>query len=107
MWTFFISFGLARRNLGVVCTEAEDEKAALEKVDRLGLNPGGEAAIGRVPPETLELPRDRLLSPEEMRRQGFESRRDKPEVDYLEFMEGATLVCRACNEGRCSTHKKQ
>ena len=78
MRTFWISFANDEENLGVFITDAEDEQEALVKAMSNG-DPGGQAIIIDITAasndvstikEVLELGKDRLVTPEELKALG-------------------------------------
>lgn len=111
MRTWFISFAGEGRggNLGVVCTRALTDKAALDWANYLGLNPGGQAAVFPISEnEAEDIGLDRLVSPEELRIMGYRSLSQMDAVEKAEFREQlhrVTCVCEECNVKRSSGKK--
>jgi hypothetical protein len=90
---------------GATVVEADDEKSALAAATLRGLNPGGEAAILFVPPESWDAPGlaamlNRLVGREEMFAMGAVRRADVPQKMRNRFDREATFVCSCCNPPR-------
>lgn len=103
-WISFVASGIAQ---GVVIVEAASPREALERVTRLGQNPGGEAMVVEVPdePDAVEevgmYPRDELLSPEDLLTAGAIRVGDAGEHDPEKGPPvQVTMVCEPCNEAR-------
>ena len=96
---FFISFGTTQGNLGVVIVSAKNPHAALKKVNSLGINPGGEAAMWPCSKsEADKLGRDKLLTRAELSAHGYKSNREVSNEQKKNFMDAAYIVCQSCNE---------
>ena len=66
----YISFADELGFLGAICLEGDlDPIDAIAQTHRMGINPGGEALIVSVP--TMFLPRNRLLSEDELIHSGL------------------------------------
>lgn len=67
---FYLSFATDEYPLGGTLVEAEDASGALVQATQLGLNPGGQAAILRLPkpyvPDTLKKYHNVFVSAEEL-----------------------------------------
>jgi hypothetical protein len=88
---FYLSFADDTGSLGGTIVEAENNMSAVREATRLGINPGGEAAIIRVPepyPPHLLGYLNRLVSREELLRDGGRKLSN----------ECALIVCEECNE---------
>lgn len=105
MTYFYISFASEERGfLGATVVEGKNEKRALRAASRLGLNPGGEAAIFRWPPEDegnaeMRSMLNRLVGKEELLANGGKRKADLSEELQDRFESEAVFVCEACNAG--------
>jgi hypothetical protein len=71
MALWYLSFAAGGRCLGITVVAADDAKGAVKASWRLGLNPGGEIMIIRVPPDRETIPEivsylNRLVPAEEV-----------------------------------------
>ncbi len=107
MKTYWLSFANpgVDGNLGCCIIDAEDEEGALNKVDLLGINPGGEILFILMPdvPEAQEevekWGKNRLISVVELEVDGYDSLSDLTD-DQKEFMDNdpnVTKICEDCN----------
>ena len=103
---WYISFAMDREHggfRGATVVEARDPKSALASATLRGLNPGGEAAILKVPlqyegdPDMLAM-RDRLVGPKEMIARGGRRLADLPPYMKDRFEGEADFVCPTCNQ---------
>lgn len=102
---FYISFATDDGFLGATVVSAINEEEALAKTTRLGLNPGGEAAIVAVPPSmpsegiaemlTYE---NRLVGKAELFSNGAERVGDMTPEHRHALREKTTFVCETCND---------
>lgn len=100
MSEWWISFAGEGHSLGVVIVQAKSAAAALVQTVRLGCNPGGEAMIFELPPgEEVELPRNVLISPQDLQRAGHRKVRDLT-LEQKECLKKHPVsnVCQECNE---------
>lgn len=103
MTYWYISFATDEAFRGATVVAATDAENALATATRLGLNPGGEAAIVEVPPEAegepdMQAMINRLLNKGEMIAQGGTRHGDLPEDMQDAFMDAADIVCEDCNK---------
>lgn len=107
---FYISFASEERGfLGATVVKAADPKRALRTASRLGLNPGGEAAIFRWPPEDegnteMRSMLNRLVGKEELLAGGGKRKADLSEEMQERFDHEAAFVCEMCNAGLPHEH---
>jgi hypothetical protein len=108
-WISFVKEG--QGNVGVCIVDAEDEKAAIAKTLDLGINPGGEAALFKMPndePEAMAevnvLGRDRLIPWQELESLGYKKEKDLDEESpgFSEYINNHPDVSRVCEK-----HNKQ
>jgi hypothetical protein len=92
MKTYWLSFVVDGKNMGVIITDAPDEKAAIRKTWQMGINPGGEVLafertgdLGDTDEEILLLGKDRLISPEELTAQGYKKISELPPEQAFEW----------------------
>lgn len=106
MTYFYISFATDAGFRGATVVEARNAKRAFQKATRLGLNPGGEAAILGLPdgaekdPEAMAGVRrmlNRLCGKDELLSHGAERVADMPKEIQDVFGHVATCVCEKCN----------
>ncbi len=105
---FYISFAMPKAEggfRGATVVEAGNAKSAIAAATLRGLNPGGEAAILEVQgeyegsQEMLSM-RNRLVSREELLRNGGARLGDIPKYMREIFEDSATVVCSCCNPPR-------
>ena len=102
MTYWYISFATDDGFLGATVVEGNSAKSALAAATLRGLNPGGEAAILEVPPESESSPdvvamKNRLVSEAEMLAMGGIKGENLPaEINAVWNME-IDVVCEHCN----------
>jgi|SRR5580698_304006 hypothetical protein len=99
MSTYYISFASDKGFRGVTVVEADDPEDAITVATRLGLNPGGEAAIWEIPATEEEAIKykNRLIGIDELRSNGSTRCGDlQVEVQDAVFQH-AHQVCEECN----------
>lgn len=102
---YYISFATDACFLGATVVMAKDKTGALSEANRLGINPGGEAAILDMPPnlsaaglaEMLSY-RNRLVTKDELLSNGAQRVGDAPCTVQDGFNREATIVCEDCNQ---------
>jgi hypothetical protein len=109
MTYFYISFATKAGFRGATVVEAADSKSALTVATLRGLNPGGEAAILEVPPESESAPdlhamKNRLVGEEEMLAMGGRKGRDLPQEINEAWDHEISVVCELCNAGLPHRH---
>lgn len=109
MKTFWLSFADNKRNRGAIITDAEDERAAVERVNRLGINPGGEVMIFDMTQapggpivalnEINRWRKDSLITPAELDAANYRHLKDLPpdEREAAENHPAVRVVCEDCN----------
>lgn len=105
MTLFYISFATSTEFLGATVVEADGAEHALTVAKERGLNPGGEVAIIRVPPEAESAPdvvaiRNRLADKAEMLAHGGKRHGDLSEQLRNKVEATIDFVCEDCNPGR-------
>ena len=110
MKTWWVSFA-KEKNLGVVIVDAVDEMAGLARINKLGLNPGGEAMIcpmGTSADALAEIAywgKDRLISPAELRAEKYKSLPELSEAERQRVANHpATRICEDCASGKPHGH---
>lgn len=101
---YYISFA-QDRFLGATVVDAVDEADALNTATALNLNPGGEAAIWRVPIDDRTTPfLNRLATKEEVEAAGHLSIGEESPANQRKVMSVAAVVCADCNSGKPHRH---
>lgn len=105
MKLFWVSFANTGGPLGLVITEARDERGALRRINKLGINPGGEAMVFDMSKperrqEVEQLPKDYLMSPVELKRRAIIRFSDVSEeaFEYISRLPGVKVICEDCNK---------
>jgi hypothetical protein len=103
---FYISFATDAGFRGATVVEAANEANAVIVASRLGLNPGGEAAVLAIPADAgaRELAeilsyKNRLVGKDELVANGARKLRDLPGNMQAAIADAATVVCEDCNRG--------
>ena len=103
---FYISFATDAGFRGATVVEASNEANAVIVASRLGLNPGGEAAVLSIPKDAdrAELAeilsyKNRLVAKEELLANGARRLRDLPDNTQDAIESAAVVVCEDCNRG--------
>lgn len=108
MTFFYISFAGDEGFRGATIVAERDIKRALRKTWRLGINPGGEAAILELPEEAESDPKvmeevtrmlNRLVQRGEILAHGGVSMLEQPHELQALFEDDATFVCNRHNRG--------
>lgn len=94
---FWISFADKEGPKGVIIVQATDPIEAINRVNFLKINPGGEAKIMPVrATEAALFPLEKLITLAELEEAGYvRSKKDRG---------NETRICKDCNEGRAHTH---
>ncbi len=96
MRSWWMSFADTKKFNGAVICDGDTEKEALNRVNQLGINPGGEVMFVELADdaEDLQLGKDRLITETELRSLNYKKLKDfTPEQQLL----SETLVSYACN----------
>lgn len=101
MKTYFISFVKDHKNVGCCIVDGKNTKDAHRRTKKLKINPGGQAMFYEMngsPDSVAEINRwgkDILISPEELRKDGYQQLKDVGAVErrWIESHRGVSLVC--------------
>ena len=101
MKTWWLSFAVIGRNLGVIIVDAKSIPKAIARVNKLGINPGGEVmaldmSCPKAQEEAARFPRNTLISPEQLRAANYKSTTDDPMARMAGALYG-TFVSQNCN----------